>query len=68
MDTNTKKWLLIAACAAYVICPLDMDFIPFLGWVDDLMVVLLTRYQIKQWSAADQATAMPLVIDHVKQE
>jgi uncharacterized membrane protein YkvA (DUF1232 family) len=62
MTTTEKKWLLIAACIAYVICPLDFDFIPFLGWLDDLAVVLLTRRQVNQWTAAGAAEVASLIV------
>jgi len=40
-------WLI--AGALYVICPFDFDFIPLVGWVDDVFVAYGC---IKQWHAA----------------
>jgi uncharacterized membrane protein YkvA (DUF1232 family) len=31
----------IIAAAVYVICPLDFDFIPIAGWVDDWIVAYM---------------------------
>lgn len=30
-----KKALIVAACLLWIVNPLDGDFIPFLGWIDD---------------------------------
>lgn len=32
------KMLIIVAAAIYIIWPFDFDFVPVLGWVDDLAV------------------------------
>src|SRR4051812_3882037 len=32
------KCLIVLAAAIYIICPLDFDFVPILGWVDDVAV------------------------------
>jgi len=50
MSDETKKWLLIAACASYVVCPLDGDFVPFVGWIDDLIAIWWTWRQIHTWA------------------
>lgn len=38
-------WLI--AAGIYVVCPLDLDFIPFVGWLDDILVAYLgyQKYQ-----------------------
>jgi uncharacterized membrane protein YkvA (DUF1232 family) len=42
-DPTTPTWAkaILAAAIAYVLCPIDAvpDFIPVLGWVDDLSVL-----------------------------
>lgn len=40
------KWLFIALAILYVIWPLDVlpDVIPVIGWIDDLIVILLAIY------------------------
>ena len=40
-SNQTKCILAIGGAVLYVVCPLDGDFIPFLGWVDDAGVVAL---------------------------
>jgi uncharacterized membrane protein YkvA (DUF1232 family) len=43
-DPNTPAWAkaILAAAIAYVLCPLDAipDFIPFIGWTDDVGVLM----------------------------
>lgn len=39
-------WLIGAAI--YLVCPLDGDFIPVVGWLDDLLVVVLGIHQWRQ--------------------
>ena len=41
-------WLLVGA--VYVICPLDLDFIPIVGWIDDAIVAYLC---VKKWRRKD---------------
>ena len=38
-----NKWLVIGLCALYIICPIDFipDFIPVLGWGDDLVAAII---------------------------
>lgn len=36
---HPSVWLV--AAIIYVICPLDFDFIPVIGWVDDLFVAVM---------------------------
>ena len=43
----SKNALMIAGTALYVICPLDFDFVPLLGWLDDVALVVYTAYKIK---------------------
>lgn len=40
-------WL--AAGLIYVVCPLDLDFVPVVGWLDDVVVAYLC---IKRWRQA----------------
>jgi uncharacterized membrane protein YkvA (DUF1232 family) len=46
------RWLLLAA-AAYVLIPTDFipDFVPVLGWLDDLAVVPAALYIFQRWAA-----------------
>lgn len=49
-----------AAAAAYVILPIDLvpDFIPIVGWLDDLGVVgLVTWYMVRQINKHAEARA-----------
>jgi uncharacterized membrane protein YkvA (DUF1232 family) len=41
--TGMASWVIPALIFAivYVICPLDFDFIPFIGWIDDAAIVAL---------------------------
>lgn len=39
-------WYFLAV--AYFICPLDFDFVPILGWVDDAVVLYLGY---KKWKS-----------------
>jgi uncharacterized membrane protein YkvA (DUF1232 family) len=41
MSELTKSVLIVIATVLYVICPLDGDFIPVLGWLDDIVVIWL---------------------------
>ncbi len=38
--SGLSKWLLLAGIA-YVLLPLDFDWVPFIGWVDDAFVIVL---------------------------
>lgn len=40
-------WIWLLGGAVYVICPLDFDFVPVLGWLDDIFVACMC---IKQWN------------------
>ncbi len=66
MNSDMKQWLLIAACVIYVISPLDGDFIPGLGWLDDALLIWYTYHKVHQWSEPEQGAATPRVIDHVE--
>ncbi len=41
-----QKCLWVVGCILYVICPLDFDFIPIVGWIDDVVVIGLTVEQV----------------------
>ncbi len=41
-----EKCLLVIGCILYVICPLDFDFIPIVGWVDDVAVIGYTAVRV----------------------
>ena len=45
-----KNVFMALGCALYVICPLDFDFVPLLGWIDDVALIVYTAYQIKNTS------------------
>lgn len=36
-----KKLIVVIACLAYVLWPLDLlpDFIPLVGWIDDILAI-----------------------------
>jgi Protein of unknown function (DUF1232) len=36
-----NKWLLFGLALAYLICPLDGDFVPLVGWLDDAVVMAM---------------------------
>jgi uncharacterized membrane protein YkvA (DUF1232 family) len=40
---ESLSWCTAGACAVYVVFPIDFipDFIPVLGWIDDLVVLIL---------------------------
>ncbi len=38
-QVHPAVWLI--AASIYVLCPLDMDFIPIVGWVDDIVVACM---------------------------
>lgn len=40
----TPGWLLIVAIA-YCVCPLDFDFIPVVGWLDDVGFLSYAGYK-----------------------
>jgi uncharacterized membrane protein YkvA (DUF1232 family) len=54
-------WLLIGAI--YVICPLDFDFIPVVGWIDDAIVAYLCIRKWRAENAANDAAPADRVID-----
>lgn len=51
-DMHPALWLV--AAAIYFLCPLDLDFIPLIGWVDDVFVAY---HCIKRWRLATEAEA-----------
>ena len=42
-DAGMNKWLFLSLCLLYVAFPFDLvpDFIPFLGWGDDVVAIFL---------------------------
>jgi uncharacterized membrane protein YkvA (DUF1232 family) len=49
---RAELWLV--AAVIYVICPLDFDFVPIAGWVDDVFVAYGC---IKNWRSAKLASS-----------
>ncbi len=52
-NSNTAKYIIILICLIYILSPFDVvhDFIPFVGRLDDLLMLLLagyTAFQIKK--------------------
>lgn len=43
-----KKFLIILLAVIYVVSPIDFipDFIPVLGWLDDLVVIVMAAKQL----------------------
>ncbi len=64
-DPAVAVWrkLVAAVAAVYVILPIDLipDFIPIIGWLDDLGVVgLFTWYMVRQINRhAERRTRLP---------
>jgi uncharacterized membrane protein YkvA (DUF1232 family) len=46
MNPLTKS-LMVVGAALYVICPLDFDFIPVFGWIDDAIVIWMTYRKLQ---------------------
>jgi len=53
-------WL--AAACLYVLCPLDFDFMPMIGWFDDLFVAVMGIRKFRQ-GMRDRETQESKVID-----
>lgn len=49
-------WVWLVGATIYVICPLDFDFLPLIGWVDDVAVSYMC---IKQWNKAKRSESAP---------
>jgi uncharacterized membrane protein YkvA (DUF1232 family) len=49
-------------CALYVLNPLDLDFIPFFGWIDDAFVIWLTYRKL---TGTPQVKPSAITVDHV---
>jgi hypothetical protein len=47
-EVNLPPWLWLIAGLIYVICPLDFDFVPLLGWIDDAVVAFLAYQKWRQ--------------------
>lgn len=48
---NTKyRWIIVLGTLAYLVSPLDIspDFIPFIGWLDDGILVTLLATEMSQ--------------------
>lgn len=46
-----KKWIYIILsmiCIVYVFFPESTDFIPFLGWIDEGIAILILSYSLKK--------------------
>jgi len=43
-----NRWVVLALCVAWIVSPLDGDFVPFLGWVDDLFAAYIAYRSFKQ--------------------
>lgn len=48
-QSSVPPWIWLVAGTLYVICPLDGDFIPVVGWIDDVVVAYLAY---KKWQAS----------------
>jgi uncharacterized membrane protein YkvA (DUF1232 family) len=48
---SIPPFMWLVAAFIYFICPLDFDFIPVVGWIDDLVVAYLG---IKKWQEGNQ--------------
>jgi hypothetical protein len=53
-DKNLPPWAWPLIAFAYAVCPLDGDFIPVLGWIDDGLVACFAAY--KWWTARQAQT------------
>lgn len=38
--SGLSKWLLLGGLA-YILLPLDFDWVPFIGWIDDAFIIVL---------------------------
>lgn len=52
---SIPPWVWLVGAAAYFVCPLDFDFIPGIGWLDDLAVA---GFAIKQFLAAGKTSTI----------
>jgi uncharacterized membrane protein YkvA (DUF1232 family) len=53
---RVPPWAWLVAGAIYVVCPLDFDFIPVIGWFDDAFVAY---WCVKQYFASNANSAAP---------
>jgi len=60
MSEQTKSVLIVIGTVAYVICPLDGDFILVLGWLDDLVIIGLCIAYFRSKAAKEKT---PEVVD-----
>jgi uncharacterized membrane protein YkvA (DUF1232 family) len=44
MNPKIAAWVI--GSTLYVLCPLDFDFVPFFGWIDDAFVVWLAAKNV----------------------
>jgi len=64
MNESLKKRLLVLACVAYVVCPLDFDFIPIIGWIDDAAVIVMTYQELRAMGRRKVVKPPTITIDH----
>lgn len=38
---SDRHALIILASLAWIVCPFDLDFVPFVGWIDDGLALML---------------------------
>lgn len=65
MKVHPSVWL--AAAFLYVICPLDFDFIPAIGWVDDVFVAMtgIRKFSAGMQSRRNAATTATEVVQRM---
>jgi hypothetical protein len=43
-----NKWVVLGLCVAWIISPLDGDFVPVIGWVDDFFAAYIAYRRLKK--------------------
>lgn len=64
--TGLASWVVPALVFAliYVICPLDFDFIPIIGWIDDAAIVAIVyKFVSKEISKYEEWRKTNIVIN-----
>jgi uncharacterized membrane protein YkvA (DUF1232 family) len=51
MTLKALAWIIGAAL--YCVCPLDGDFVPVVGWIDDAVVCWIAYRQVRKQMAAN---------------